>query len=105
MEFQAVVEKKGDAIPTLIFWFLFESLTCWKGQCLENASISLAEQVYEYPWYDLDPTAMSIFKIFYKQVQVTLQLKCPPIITINFAYFYEVMKGSYSVLMYLQKMY
>ncbi|XP_044747664.1 uncharacterized protein LOC123308919 [Coccinella septempunctata] len=103
LEFRIVLEGNMESIPILVFWGVFEFIICWKGQCLENASLSLERDVYEFPWYDLDRSSTSLFKIFFKQVQKTLKLKSPPFIVLNMQYYHEVMKGTYSFLMYLRR--
>ncbi|XP_045476338.1 uncharacterized protein LOC123682002 [Harmonia axyridis] len=103
LEFRIILERNMESIPLLIFWSSFEFLMCWKGQALENSSLSLEREVYEFPWYDLDPSSRSIFKIFYGQVQLTLHMKSPPFIILNMQYYHEVMKGTYSFLMYLHR--
>ncbi|XP_045479051.1 uncharacterized protein LOC123684015 [Harmonia axyridis] len=103
LEFRIILERNMESIPLLIFWSSFQCLICWRGQCLENASSSLQREVYEFPWYNLHPSSRSLFKIFYRHVQLTLKLRSPPFITLNMRYYYEVMKGSYSFLMFLHR--
>lgn len=53
-------------------------------------SSALERDVYEFPWYDLDKKNKNLFRIFYAHVQMPLQLKSPPFITLNMAYYHEV---------------
>ncbi|XP_044758149.1 uncharacterized protein LOC123316247 [Coccinella septempunctata] len=103
LEFRVVLEGNMESVLLLIFWGAFVFTICWKGQCLEDASLSLETEVYEFPWYDLDKSSRSLFKIFFKQVQKTMKLKSPPFIVLNMQYYHEVMKGTYSFLMYLRR--
>ncbi|XP_044753835.1 uncharacterized protein LOC123313159 [Coccinella septempunctata] len=88
----------------LTIWIFVQWISCYSGQKLENASSSLRDEVYELPWYDMDPSLARIYKIFCSCVASTFHMKIQPIMYMNMNSFSSILKGAYSFLMYLLKM-
>ncbi|KAK9874465.1 hypothetical protein WA026_002808 [Henosepilachna vigintioctopunctata] len=61
----------------------------------------LTIHVYDIPWYEMNTTVRNDYKLFHALVQKTLQLKIEPNNRLNMVYYSMVMKGAYSLMMYL----
>ncbi|KAK9874466.1 hypothetical protein WA026_002811 [Henosepilachna vigintioctopunctata] len=91
------------AVFYLTYFLITEALICFSGQILENACDVLKEQVYDIPWYEMESTMKKHYKLFHTLVQKNLHLKVHPNTNLNMVYYYSVMKGAYSLMMYFMK--
>ncbi|XP_044762232.1 odorant receptor 42b-like isoform X2 [Coccinella septempunctata] len=101
-EYDVYFNHSVDGFILLVIWFIPAILFCECGDLLSDEYAKLKWAVYGMNWYDMPPEVRKTFIIFLGSVQKPIHLTAPPMFQFNRETFLQIMKGSYSFLMYLR---
>ncbi|XP_045464061.1 uncharacterized protein LOC123673548 [Harmonia axyridis] len=90
-------------LAAMMVWFISNIFIALRGQDLENMCEALNNFIYGLPWYEMHPSLIKDFQLFFARTQKPFEISVPMNLKINMTYIHKFIKFAYTTFMYLTR--